>query len=154
MPLLEVDDLHVSYGDLEVVSGLSFAIEQGEIITILGSNGAGKTTTLKCLAGLLPGARGRIEFSGHSIANMPAHEIADRGLALVFYSPRCRFRVDALLVVLGSNGFVGADHATDVAKRIVRFSYRTHYCGGVGNVSVRGTADRPVGGAKTFSGSL
>ncbi len=83
MPLLEVEDLHVAYGELEVVRGLSFAIEPGEIITILGSNGAGKTTTLKCLAGLLPRARGRIEFSGSSIADMPAHEIADRGLALV-----------------------------------------------------------------------
>jgi branched-chain amino acid transport system ATP-binding protein len=83
MPLLEVDDLHVSYGELEVVRGLSFAIEPGEIITILGSNGAGKTTTLKCVAGLLPSTKGRIEFSGVSIADMPAHQIADRGLALV-----------------------------------------------------------------------
>jgi ABC-type lipoprotein export system ATPase subunit len=83
MPLLEVEDLHVAYGELEVVRGLSFAIESGEIITILGSNGAGKTTTLRCPAGLLPRARGRIEFSGGSIADMPAHEIADRGLALV-----------------------------------------------------------------------
>jgi ABC-type Fe3+/spermidine/putrescine transport system ATPase subunit len=83
MPLLEVEDLHVAYGELEVVRGLSFAIESGEIITILGSNGAGKTTTLRCPAGLLPRARGQIEFSGGSIADMPAHEIADRGLALV-----------------------------------------------------------------------
>src|SRR5262245_18486898 len=83
MPLLEVEDLHVSYGQQEVVRGISFAIEPGEVITILGSNGAGKTTTLKCLAGLLPRARGRIEFAGDSSANMPADEIADRGLALV-----------------------------------------------------------------------
>jgi branched-chain amino acid transport system ATP-binding protein len=83
MPLLEVEDLHVAYGELDVVRGISFAIEPGEIITILGSNGAGKTTTLRCLAGLLPRAKGRIEFSGGSIADMPAHEIADRGLVLV-----------------------------------------------------------------------
>jgi branched-chain amino acid transport system ATP-binding protein len=83
MPLLEVDDLHVSYGELEVVRGLSFAIEPGEIVTILGSNGAGKTTTLKCLAGLLPRTRGRIEFAGKSLVAMPAHAIADLGLALV-----------------------------------------------------------------------
>jgi branched-chain amino acid transport system ATP-binding protein len=83
MPLLEVEDLHVAYGELEVVRGISFAIEPGEIITILGSNGAGKTTTLRCLAGLLPRTRGRIEFSGGSIADTPAHEIADRGLVLV-----------------------------------------------------------------------
>src|SRR5262249_32393891 len=83
MPLLEVEDLHVAYGELEVVRGLSLTMEPGAIITILGSNGAGKTTTLRCLAGLLPRARGRIEFSGGSIADMPAHEIADRGLTLV-----------------------------------------------------------------------
>jgi branched-chain amino acid transport system ATP-binding protein len=83
MPLLEVDDLHISYGELEVVRGLSFTIEPGEIVTILGSNGAGKTTTLKCLAGLLPCTRGRIEFAGKSLAGMPAHAIADLGLALV-----------------------------------------------------------------------
>src|SRR5262245_9391942 len=83
MPLLEVDDLHVSYGELEVVRGLSFAIEPGEIITILGSNGAGKTTTLKCLVGLLPRARGRIEFSGEANGDMAAQPIADRGMGLV-----------------------------------------------------------------------
>jgi branched-chain amino acid transport system ATP-binding protein len=83
MPLLEVQDLHVAYGELEVVRGVSFAIEPGEIITILGGNGAGKTTTLKCVVGLLPRATGRIEFLGASIADVSAHEIADRGLALV-----------------------------------------------------------------------
>ena len=63
--------------------GISLAIEPGEIVTILGSNGAGKTTTLRSVAGLLRPAKGRIEFSGSSIAGMPPHAIADRGLALV-----------------------------------------------------------------------
>jgi branched-chain amino acid transport system ATP-binding protein len=83
MPLLDVEDLHVAYGELEVVRGISMAIEQGEIVTILGSNGAGKTTTLRSLAGLLRPTRGRIEFAGSSIAGMPPHAIADRGIALV-----------------------------------------------------------------------
>ena len=51
MSLLEVDDLHVAYGELEVVKGVSFTVERGEIVTILGSNGAGKTTLLRSLAG-------------------------------------------------------------------------------------------------------
>jgi branched-chain amino acid transport system ATP-binding protein len=83
MRLLEVEDLHVAYGDLEVVRGLSLEIEAGEIVTILGSNGAGKTTTLRSLAGLLRPTRGRIDFAGSPIAVVPPHEIADRGLALV-----------------------------------------------------------------------
>jgi branched-chain amino acid transport system ATP-binding protein len=83
MRLLEVEDLHVAYGELEVVRGLSLAIEAGEIVTILGSNGAGKTTTLRSLAGLLRPTRGRIDFAGSPIADVPPHEIADRGLALV-----------------------------------------------------------------------
>jgi branched-chain amino acid transport system ATP-binding protein len=83
MPLLEVTDLHVAYGELEVVRGISLAIEAGEIVTILGSNGAGKTTTLRSLAGLLRATKGRVAFHGADISNAPPHDIADRGLALV-----------------------------------------------------------------------
>lgn len=83
MPLLEVRDLHVAYGQLEVVRGISFAVERGEIVTILGSNGAGKTTTLRSLAGLIRPTGGRVEFAGREIGNLPAHAIANSGLALV-----------------------------------------------------------------------
>jgi branched-chain amino acid transport system ATP-binding protein len=83
MPLLEVEDLHVAYGELEVVKGISLAIEPGEIVTVLGSNGAGKTTTLRSLAGLMGATKGRIAFSGRDIGRRPPHEIADLGLVLV-----------------------------------------------------------------------
>jgi branched-chain amino acid transport system ATP-binding protein len=83
MPLLDVEGLHVAYDALEVVRGVSFTVERGEIVTILGSNGAGKTTVLSSVAGLIPPARGRILLDGTDIAGMPAHEIARRGLALV-----------------------------------------------------------------------
>jgi branched-chain amino acid transport system ATP-binding protein len=83
MPLLEVRDLHAGYGELEVLRGISFAIEAGEMVTILGSNGAGKSTTLRCLSGLLHARRGTIELSGNSIAEAPPHRIAQLGLALV-----------------------------------------------------------------------
>ncbi len=83
MPLLEIDDLHVAYGALDVVKGVSFAVERGEIVTILGSNGAGKTTTLCSIAGLIRATQGRMRFAGCDIENLPAHEIANLGLALV-----------------------------------------------------------------------
>ena len=83
MSLLEVEGLHVAYGDLEVVKGVSFKVEQGEIVTVLGSNGAGKTTTLRTLAGLLQLADGKIVYDGKSIGGLPAHAIAYMGLALV-----------------------------------------------------------------------
>src|SRR5215831_14132922 len=83
MPLLEVSDLHIAYGALEVVKGVSFAIEPGEIVLMLGSNGAGKTTTMRSLAGLLPPARGRIAFAGVDTSRSPPHAIANLGLALV-----------------------------------------------------------------------
>src|SRR5262249_54146843 len=83
MPLLEVDDLHVAYGELEVVKGISFTVERGEIVTILGSNGAGKTTLLRTVAGLMRPTVGRIHFGGNEISRSAAHEIAQQGLAMV-----------------------------------------------------------------------
>jgi branched-chain amino acid transport system ATP-binding protein len=83
MSLLEVEGLRVAYGDLEVVKGVSFKVEQGEIVTVLGSNGAGKTTTLRTLAGLLQLTGGKIVYNGKPISGLPAHAIAYMGLALV-----------------------------------------------------------------------
>lgn len=83
MPLLEVDDIHVAYGELEVVKGVSFTVERGEIVTILGSNGAGKTTLLRTIAGLMRPTAGRILFGGNEISRFAAHEIAQQGLAMV-----------------------------------------------------------------------
>ncbi|HET9717708.1 MAG TPA: ABC transporter ATP-binding protein [Pseudolabrys sp.] len=83
MPLLEVEDLHVAYGELEVVRGISFAIERGEIVTILGSNGAGKTTVLRSLAGLIRPTRGCVRLAGKDITDLAPHQIAQLGLALV-----------------------------------------------------------------------
>ena len=83
MSLLEVRDLHVAYGDLEVVRGVSFSVESGVIVTILGSNGAGKTTMLRSLSGLIHPSSGSIQFAGRDIGGLPAYDIANRGLALV-----------------------------------------------------------------------
>ena len=83
MSLLEVGALDVFYGDVQAVRGVSFAVEAGEVVTLIGANGAGKSTTLKTVAGLLAPRRGRIVWEGADVAGVPAHALAARGLVLV-----------------------------------------------------------------------
>ncbi len=87
MALLEVEDLHVAYGKIEAVKGISFAVEQGQVVTLIGTNGAGKTTTLRTISGLLRPSAGKIFFDGRPIEGTPAHEIVSLGLA---HSPEGR----------------------------------------------------------------
>ncbi len=81
--MLSVTDLSVSYGAIAALHGVSFRIEAGEIVTLIGANGAGKTTTLRALSGLLRAAAGRIEFKGEDVTRLPPHRIVARGLAHV-----------------------------------------------------------------------
>lgn len=81
--MLEVKNLRVGYGSLEVIKGISFNVRDGEIVTILGSNGAGKTTTLRTLSGLLQAHSGHIVFDGEDIIGLPAASIAGSGLCMV-----------------------------------------------------------------------
>jgi branched-chain amino acid transport system ATP-binding protein len=81
--LLRVDDLHVSYGPVEVLKGASFRVGAGEIVTILGSNGAGKTTLLRAVVGLVAAQSGRIHFDDVEIGRRPAHKMIAQGLCLV-----------------------------------------------------------------------
>src|ERR1700735_3769571 len=82
MPLLEVDDIHTHYGAIEALKGVSLTVEQGEVVTLIGSNGAGKSTTLRAIPGLTPASSGSIVIDGEDITRVPAHEIVDRGIAL------------------------------------------------------------------------
>lgn len=79
--LLEVNDLVVSYGKIAAVKGISFSVDEGQIVALIGSNGAGKTTTLRTISGLLKVASGTISFGGERIDKMPAHQIVQKGLA-------------------------------------------------------------------------
>jgi len=81
-PMLEVRDLHVSYGGIAAVKGIGFEVAAGEMVCLIGANGAGKTTTLKALARLLP-ARGAIHYNGHSLLHRPPHALIGEGMTLV-----------------------------------------------------------------------
>ena len=81
--LLEVRDLEVAYGHIEAVRGISFAVEAGEIRTLVGANGAGKSTTLLALSGLVRARAGSIRFDGEELTNRKPHEIVERGLVQV-----------------------------------------------------------------------
>jgi branched-chain amino acid transport system ATP-binding protein len=81
MAMLEVSDVHTFYGHIQALKGISLEVQQGEIVTLIGSNGAGKTTTLKTISGLLHPRRGTVTLNGKSLNNVPAHKIAGMGVA-------------------------------------------------------------------------
>lgn len=80
--MLSVSDLAVSYGAIKAVKGISFDIDEGEIVTLIGANGAGKSTTLNTIAGLIKPDSGSIKFSGEELVGIKPHKIVERGLAL------------------------------------------------------------------------
>ncbi len=80
MSILEIDDIHVAYGNIQAIRGVTLHVEEGEIVTLIGSNGAGKTTTLKTISGVRRPSPGKIAFAGERIDRMPAHEIVARGV--------------------------------------------------------------------------
>ena len=82
MSILHVEDLNVYYGSIHAVKGISFDVEEGEIVTLIGANGAGKSTTLNTVAGLLKPREGKVEFEGESLLGIPPHKIVSRGMAL------------------------------------------------------------------------
>ena len=81
--VLQVENLNVYYGSIHAVKGVSFQVEQGETVTLIGANGAGKSTTLNTVAGLLHSRTGSISFLGEKLAHVPSHKLVSRGLALV-----------------------------------------------------------------------
>lgn len=83
MPLLEVKDLNVYYGSIHAVKDVSFNVEKGEIISLIGANGAGKTTVLQTISGLLKARSGSIHFMDEDIMRIPSHKLVGKGLAQV-----------------------------------------------------------------------
>ena len=81
--MLKIDNIHVYYGAIHALKGVSLKVKAGEIVTLIGANGAGKSTTLRTVSGLLAPKSGGISFLGENIAGMPAHEIVKRGISQV-----------------------------------------------------------------------
>ena len=96
MAMLEIKDLEVYYGVIQAIKGISFEVNQGEVIALIGANGAGKTTTLQTITGMLQAKKGQIIFEGKDITKVPGHKIVSMGMAHV---PEGR-RVFADLTVL------------------------------------------------------
>jgi branched-chain amino acid transport system ATP-binding protein len=82
MPLLEVSDVRTFYGNIEALKGVSLTVEEGEVVTLIGSNGAGKSTTLRSISGLTPPREGSIKFEDTEIGEVPPQEIVERGISL------------------------------------------------------------------------
>jgi branched-chain amino acid transport system ATP-binding protein len=115
MPLLELNDVAVLYGEIEAVHGISIAVEPGEVVTLLGSNGAGKSTTLRVISGLVRPAAGEILLDGASIVGLSPEQIARRGIAHV---PEGRRVFPGLTV--RENIMLGASNRGRIAKARLR----------------------------------
>jgi branched-chain amino acid transport system ATP-binding protein len=106
--MLEIRDLHVNYGAISALHGISLEVQKGEIVTLIGANGAGKSTTLRAISGLVKPRSGIITFESHDIAGLPAHTIVGRGIA---QSPEGRMIFANLTVI--ENLFMGAYRRKD-----------------------------------------
>jgi branched-chain amino acid transport system ATP-binding protein len=89
MALLEVEEIRTYYGAIEALKGISLTVEEGEVVTLIGSNGAGKSTTLRSISGLTPPRAGKIRFGGQEITRVPAHHIVEHGIALAPEGRHC-----------------------------------------------------------------
>ena len=117
MALLEVSDIHAHYGSIEALKGISLTVDEGEVVTLIGSNGAGKTTTLRSISGLTPASAGKIVFAGEEITRVPAHEIVVRGIALAPEGRRCFARMTVRENLdLGAHRRRGPEIAEDLAR--------------------------------------
>ena len=135
MALLEVKDLQVYYGVIEALKGISFEVNKGEIVTLIGANGAGKTTTMQSIIGLIPSASGSVTFDGQDITKTPCHKIVHLGMTQV---PEGRSIFQELTVYenLLMGGFSQKDQAQvkkdiqDIYERFPRLAERKNQIAG------------------------
>jgi branched-chain amino acid transport system ATP-binding protein len=108
MPLLEIENMHSYYGHIHALQGISLSVEEGEVVTLIGSNGAGKTTTLRSIHGILPPREGKVIFDGEEIQGTPAHDMIGKGIAQSPEGRKIFFRMSVL-----ENLEMGAYHRND-----------------------------------------
>jgi len=120
--LLAIHGLHSGYGRIEVLRGIDLAVEQGQIVTLIGANGAGKTTLLKTISGLVRPSAGEIELEGVSIAGQPAHKIVAQGISHVAEG-RAILKRMTVLDNLRMGGYVRSDSGLgrDITRVLERF---------------------------------
>ncbi|WP_179946711.1 ATP-binding cassette domain-containing protein [Desulforamulus ferrireducens] len=121
--MLEIQDLHVSYGAIRALKGVSCHVEQGEIVALIGANGAGKTTTLRTISGLIRPQSGAIIYKGQDITKLPPHQIVNLGLSQVPEGRRVFTRM-TVLENLEMGAYVRNDKANikqDIKKVFERF---------------------------------
>ena len=121
MSMLEVKDLQVYYGVIQALKGISFEVEQGDVVALIGANGAGKTTTLHTITGLLPSKAGNITFEGTDITHVPGYKLVSMGIAHV---PEGR-RVFASLTVLQNlkmGAYTVKDNTENMEKAYAMFN--------------------------------
>jgi len=111
MPLLELENMHSYYGHIHALRGISLTVEEGEVVTLIGSNGAGKTTTLRSIHGILPPREGKIIFDGEEIQGAAAHELIGKGIAQSPEGRRIFFRMTVI-----ENLEMGAYHRSDSSE--------------------------------------
>lgn len=117
MAKLEVKNIHTFYGNIEALKGVSLSVEEGEIVTLIGSNGAGKSTTLNSICGILTPRKGEIHLENERIDHLPAHRIVTRGIS---QSPEGRKIFSRLTVMenLEMGAYIRKDSAADIRKDI------------------------------------
>ena len=122
MALLEIDDIHVFYDNIEALKGVSIKVEKGQIVTLVGANGAGKTTTLRAVSGLLHPRVGDIRFAGASLRDVPPHEIAAMGVRHVPEGRRIFVRLTvAENLAMGAFSRRGREVAEDRERMLTLF---------------------------------
>ncbi len=123
MAILEVSDLDVHYGAIHALRGVSFTVDEGQIVTLIGANGAGKTTTLRAVSRLVPSSGGKVSYEGQAVANLAPHELVARRMA---HAPEGRGIFPALTVRdnLRLGAFLRKDRtdiASDLEKQFTLF---------------------------------